>query len=58
VLNFEKSETTGMRESIPNEEDDDDTDSELEADRLEDELRVMRESSISLEEISKRRAEA
>jgi len=58
VLNFEKSEITGMRESIPNEEDDDDTDSELEADRLEDELRVMRESSISLEEISKRRAEA
>ena len=54
-LNFEKSET-GARESyIAGDDDDEDTDSEFEAEKLEEELRVMRESSISLEEIEKRR---
>ena len=57
-LNFEKSDT-GARESfIAGDDDDEDTDSELENEKLEEELRVMRESSISLEEIEKRRQQA
>lgn len=47
-----------MRETVEGDEDDEDTDSELEENKIQDELLLLKCESLTLEEIEKRRAEA
>ena len=49
---------TVLRETVEGDEDDEDTDSELEENKIQDELLLLKRESLTLEEIEKRRAEA